>query len=78
MAGLNRRFVSAATALPFLFLLMSGSARAAGTVTNCSYAGPGGLAAALTSGGLVTFACSGTFIVPQINITASTNVVGTG
>ena len=78
MAGLNRRFVSAATAPTFLFLLMSGSARAAGTVTNCSYAGPGGLAAALTSGGLVTFACSGTLIVPQISITASTNVVGTG
>ena len=45
---------------------------------DCSYAGPGGLAAALTSGGLVTFACSGTLIVPQISITASTNVVGTG
>jgi len=40
MAGLNRRFVSAATALPFLFLLMSGSARAAGTVTIAVMPGP--------------------------------------
>jgi hypothetical protein len=47
--------------------------RAAGVVTNCAdFHGPGGLAAALASSGVVTFACSGTIAVPtQIEVSAT-------
>ena len=40
--------------------------------------GPGVCKRRWRVGGLVTFACSGTVVVPQINITASTAIVGTG
>ena len=77
MADRNRRFTVAAIALPLLFLAMSGIGRAAGTVTNCTTFGPGAgtLEAALTGGGSVTFTCSGTIIVPQIDISSGTTTV---
>jgi predicted outer membrane repeat protein len=52
-------------------------ARAAGTVTDCSTYGPGAgtLQDALAGGGTVTFACSGTIVVPEIAITADTPTV---
>ena len=53
---------------------------AAGTVTDCSTygPGPGTLEAALADGGLVTFACSGTIIVPGIGIYEDTTIDATG
>ena len=77
MAGSNRRFTLAAVALPLLMLTMSGMARAAGTVTNCTTFGPaaGTLQAALAGGGTVTFACSGTIIVPEIKILFDTTSI---
>jgi hypothetical protein len=55
-------------------------AGAAGTVTNCATygPGPGTLATALMGGGTVTFACSGTIIVPEIAITTDTEIDATG
>ena len=54
--------------------------KAAGTVTNCTTygGGPGSLQNALIGGGLITFACSGTIIVPEINITQNTTLDATG
>ena len=77
MAGSNRPYAVAAVALPFLFLAMLGIGRAAGTVTNCTTFGPGAgtLEAALTGGGTVTFACSGTIVVPEITIASGTTTV---
>jgi hypothetical protein len=48
-------------------------ARAAGVVTNCSsFSGPGSLSAAISSSGMVTFACSGTIAIPsQIEVTSA-------
>ncbi|MCP5098571.1 MAG: tandem-95 repeat protein [Chloroflexi bacterium] len=53
---------------------------AAGQVTDCSTYGPGSgtLQAALTSGGTVTFTCSGTIIVPDITLSSDTVIDGTG
>jgi uncharacterized repeat protein (TIGR01451 family) len=53
---------------------------AAGTVTDCGSFGPGAgtLGAALSGGGLVTFACSGTIIVPGILINNDTAIDATG
>lgn len=65
-------------------LLLTGSypltAKAGGTVTDCSKYGPdpGTLQAALVGGGTVTFACSGTIIVPQIDLQADTIIDATG
>ncbi len=55
-------------------------AQAAGVVTNCDEydAGPGSLADAVASGGLITFACSGTIAVPGIGITVDTTIDATG
>jgi hypothetical protein len=52
-------------------------AQAAGTVTDCTTydGGPGSLKQALAGGGLVTFSCSGTIIVPEITINANTPTV---
>jgi hypothetical protein len=67
-----------------LFVHLAGLsvANAAGTVTDCSSYGttgtPGSLAWALQDGGTVTFACSGTIIVPEINITVGTTIDATG
>src|SRR5262245_9784669 len=55
---------------------------AAGTVTNCTqYDGGSGsqtLAQALAGGGTITFACSGTIVVPQITLSQGTIMDGTG
>ncbi|MCB9162412.1 MAG: hypothetical protein H6644_21625 [Caldilineaceae bacterium] len=53
------------------------TAQAAGTVTNCTWAGAGGLQAALAGGGAVTFACDGTIVVPEIVIAQDTVLDGT-
>ena len=53
-------------------------AHAAGTVTNCVYAGAGGLQAALAGGGTVTFDCDGTIVVPEIAIGINTVLDATG
>ena len=64
MADRNRSFTVAAIALPFLFLLMSGFARAATlTVTNTSDTGAGSLRGeilAASSGDTINFSVSGT------------------
>jgi hypothetical protein len=73
MADRIRRLTVAAIALPL--------GRAAGTVTNCTTFGPaaGTLQAALAGGGTVTFACSGTIVVPEIDISSGTTTLnGTG
>jgi hypothetical protein len=77
MADRNRRNTFAAVVVPFLFLAMAGLARAAGTVTNCTTFGPaaGTLEAALMGGGSVTFACSGTIVVPEIDINSGTTSI---
>jgi Chlamydia polymorphic membrane protein (Chlamydia_PMP) repeat len=63
------------------------SAHAAGLVTDCSTYGttatpgvyvPGTLGAALVGGGTVTFACSGTIVVPGITLDADTTIDATG
>src|SRR5258708_21399810 len=49
-----------------------------GVVSDCSsYGVPNGLQAALASGNSVTFSCSGTIIVPEIEITGNTSIVVT-
>lgn len=55
-------------------------AHAGGVVTDCSTygPGPGTLESALSGGGTVTFACSGTIIVPQITIKNYTTIDGSG
>jgi predicted outer membrane repeat protein len=72
------------TAITLVFLIGTATllvtvqpAQAAGTVTDCSTYGPGvgTLQHALSGGGTVTFACSGTIIVPEIAITADTPTV---
>src|SRR5258708_1665066 len=61
------------------YLSLVASAQASGTVTNCSsYDGSGGLRAALAAGGNVTFACSGTVIVPEMIIGVDTSLDATG
>jgi len=64
MADRNRSFTVAAIALPFLFLLMSGFARAATlTVTNTNDTGAGSLRGeilAASSGDTINFSVSGT------------------
>jgi hypothetical protein len=57
-----------------------GVVRAGGAVTDCSIYGPGAgtLQAALVGGGTVTFACSGTIVVPEIFISANTTIDATG
>lgn len=64
----------------FLASLSTGLAHAAGVVTDCSTYGPGAgtLQDALGGGGTVTFACSGTIIVPEIVITTDTTIDATG
>ncbi len=54
--------------------------QAAGTVTDCANYGPGAgtLQNALMGGGLITFTCSGTIIVPEITITQDTTLDATG
>jgi hypothetical protein len=63
-------------------LLMIGSAPvyAAGTVTDCSSYGPGTgtLHDALAGGGTITFGCSGTIYVPQIDISGTVTLDATG
>jgi len=58
------------------------AADAAGTVTNCASYGdpgtPGDLAWALQGGGTVTFACSGTIVVPELMLMADTTLDATG
>ena len=66
-----------------IFLAVASPAQpayAAGTVTDCSTYGPGAgtLQAALTGGGIVTFDCDGTIVVPQIFIGAATVLDATG
>jgi len=55
-------------------------ARAAGTVTDCSTFGPGvgTLLEALSGGGLITFECSGTVVVPNFRIAVDTVIDGSG
>jgi hypothetical protein len=58
-------------------------AKAGGVVTDCSdYNAPGGLGAAVATSGVVTFACSGTIVVPaEIEVLASNSpltIDGTG
>jgi predicted outer membrane repeat protein len=67
-------------ALAGLALFDSRPAHAAGTVTDCSTYGPGTgtLQAALAGGGMVTFACDGAIVVPQISISADTEIDATG
>ena len=64
-------------------LISSGYAlttKAAGNVTDCSTYGDaaGTLGAALAGGGLVTFQCSGTIIVPEIRIELDTAIDASG
>ena len=56
------------------------TAQAAGTVSNCATygPGPGTLQNALSGGGVITFSCSGTIIVPEIFIGQDTTLDGTG
>ncbi len=66
--------------LVLFFIYPAYHAQAAGVVTNCSsYTAPGGLQAAIAGGGTVTFACSGTIIIPAtINVTSSLTIDGAG
>src|SRR5436853_3703922 len=48
------------------------------SVTVCAYAGSGGVQNALASGGTITFGCSGTVIVPDISITSTIVIDGSG
>lgn len=64
-------------ALILVLTVAAQPAQAAGTVTNCTWAGAGGLQAALAGGGAVTFACDGTIIVPEIVIAQDTVLDGT-
>ena len=77
MASSNRCLALAATLICVWFLAMSGMAHAAGTVTNCTTFGPGAgtLDTALMGGGTVTFACSGTIVVPEIDISSGTTSI---
>lgn len=61
-------------------LAFAGVAQAAGVVTDCSTFGPGAgtLADALVGGGVVTFACSDTIVVPEIVVTVDTTLDATG
>ncbi len=69
-----------ATAICALLGLKLPVARAAGTVTNCASYGPGAgtLQNALSGGGVITFTCSGTIIVPEIFIDMDTTLDATG
>ena len=55
-------------------------AYAGGTVTDCANfgPGPGTLQDALVGGGFVTFACSGTIVVPEITVDLDTTIDGSG
>lgn len=65
-----------------LFLWPAQPIHAAGAVTDCTAFGTpataGSLAQALVGGGLVTFNCSGTIIVPEIEISQTTTIQGGG
>jgi len=63
-----------------ILLLLAHPVRAAGVVTDCSTYGPGvgTLQAALAGGGTITFSCSGTIIVPGIEILTDTTLDGSG
>jgi len=65
-----------------LGLAGASDAGAAGTVTNCATYGDAGtegdLAWALQGGGTVSFACSGSIVVPEIVIAVDTTIDGTG
>lgn len=78
---LGRRLLAGFGCALLWLLIGCHTTEAAGVVTDCSHygSGPGTLQAAVAGGGMVTFACSGTIIVPEIAVGSTHLIVdGTG